>query len=445
MEFTAIDAPADSSVSNGTVNTGTNGTQTGSDDIVIADPSLSALASLSKSVRGTDQPIKDALNERLGKFETPLKEAYAKKNGQNGQQQKSTPVQQKPTEVPTDKAVDTKKEEGAGTEEKKSTSTVRKPSRLFEKPVVEAAPTEGATENKYFISEDADKRLVELFKPFAGDDVKLENFIKETLPTWRNKVSKAAEHENNFKSLSNDINSAPEPLRKAFVAYKKGDLGAMREAVSGFNNFVDYTKNFAGQEKVAMKALMPKLNLDDASADNYIDIDDPSDPKVKQLKDVAEDLFNKEKVAEEKRIEKQSNESKKLQETATKILLDSIKNLEDSLPDDFDKKGAFMKSVNSIWRTPNGIDSIFYDEEGVPVKDAALRSFYAIHGEDVVAYYQNELYNKEVELQNLIASGVGKSAATASNSRNHISTPTNNLVNQTRSSIKPQKDRYTRV
>lgn len=438
-EATTVDAPASSGVGSATSES------VSEQPTVLNDPSLIALSQLSKSVRRTDAPIQKAINERLGKLEPQIKEVYNKVgNLKNGQKNGAPP------KVATEVKTEVKTESAPAAEATKESTepvkpSVSKPSKLFTKPTVEAAKTGGGEAPKYFLSEEHDKILHSMLKPVAGDNVNVKTFMEETLPQWRKTVSKAAEYENNYKAISEQVNSAPEPLRNALVAVAKGDLAAARQYAAGMSNYIDYSKPFADQAKVAMKVLMPKINIEDASADNYVDIDDDSDPKIKNLKSVAEDLFNKEKVAETSRIEREAKEGKERQAKAVARLQESIKKLNDNLPDDLEKKGAYMKSVESVWRSQDGVERIFFEEDGTPVADAAERAFNALHAPEVYAFYQQALYDLQTELQNLIASGVGKSAAVASSQRNYVSAGKNDLVSQTRRSIPTPKNRLEPV
>lgn len=421
----------------GAIDGGTETANEGSDDIMIADPQLAALASLSKSVYKSEEPMKEALKELSDKFEKPLKEQYAKTKGKNGVVTTPKPTNGiakpievvKPAETPA-----TKPEEGA------VKPTIQKAGKLFQKPTVEI-PKAAAEEKKYYISEEADRVLTERIKDKVGDFKDLQSFFDERLPGMRQIVSKAKEHETKFNTIQDQINNAPEPIRQMLVASAKDDLVGAREAAQRFLNYVDYSKPFADQAKVAVQALMPKLNTTDPNGKDYYDLDDKEDAKAQNLKIIAEDLFNKEKKDTEARVKDNQDRYEKLQGKATSVLTSSIQKLNDSLPDDFPQKVAFMKDVDRTWRSTDGIDSIFYDKEGVPVEDAAERSFFAIHGKSIVAWYENALYEAEMEKQNLIASGVGKSAVAPTNNRNYVSGASNNLVEETRKNIRPVKSR----
>lgn len=444
MELTSLDSPAEAATVDAPATSGVSSPSpesNGQGNTILNDPSLIALSQLSKSIRRTDAPIQKAINEKLGKFEPQIKEVYNKvgnlKNGQKNGQPQSPAADVKTAETPTPT-----EEKPVSAEQK---PMVSKPSKLFTKPTVEVQKTEGGEAPKYFLSEEHDKTLHSMLKPIAGDNVNVKTFFEETLPQWRKTISKASEYENNYKAISEQVNSAPEPIRNALIAAAKGDMAAARQYASGMSNFIDYSKPFADQAKVAMKVLMPKINIEDASADNFVDIDDDSDPKIKNLKAVAEDLFNKEKVQENSRMEREAKEGKERQAKAVARLQESIKKLNDNLPDDLEKKGSYMKSVESVWRSQDGVERIFFEEDGTPVEDAAERAFNALHANEVYAFYQQALYDLQTELQNVLASGVGKSAAVASSQRNYVSAGKTDLVSQTRKSIPTPKNRMEPV
>lgn len=442
MEFTNLDAPT--TTDNGVIDTPTNGVTTNapaSDDVVIVDNNLSALESLSKSVyKAGKNPVSENLKQHLDKYEPALKEAAKKQtlsnpNGNNGLP-KATPqeVKEKPEDVKTTAPV----------QEAGKQPVVQKPTKLFQKPtVVESGTT--APDPKYFISAEADAMLKQRIESKVGSIKDLPSFFDEWLGSARQKLSKFGEMERNYTQLNADINNAPRPVVDYLLANKRGDFTGMREALTKLNNHVDYSRPFSEQVKVAAAKYMPSLNITDENGDNYIDFDDPLDSKVKSLKDAIENLWNKDKEAMEHRATQAKAEEEAFRDKATKSLTTQLKSLSELVPDDFEGKEGFMKGVDKIWRTPSGIDLMFFDKDGQPLENAVERSFYAMYGQDIIAWLQNALYEVETEKQNLIASGVGKTVPQPPAERNFVNGSGQDLVKDTRKSITPYKDRYERI
>lgn len=399
-----------------------------SDELVIADPNLGALASMVKNVYGDDKKFETAVKEKLGKYTVTDPNS---KIGTKAAEEKKPAADNPPAAKDTTDTPAADADKGA---KKDDTGAKKLP---FGKPAAAPASTEP------YLSKEADEKLLKVIQTKFGDGIKsVQQFMENMAPDWRKAVTKADELETKYKNIAEKIDSLPEPVVKAIIAYHRNDLTEFHTLLKTATTYVDYAKPLNDQIKLAAQTLLPEINITDEKADDYVNIENPVTALDKKTRSMLERTFNKEKSAFQQSIKDNEERQAKISEKTTKRVTASLNELTESLPDDYQHKTAHLKDVQRILSTDGGLEMLFLDKDGVPVKDVAKRILFALHPDEVLAPYQQEIDRLQGLLNDTIASGVGKKQDAALNKRQFVDAGGESLVEEMSKNIGPKKSHF---
>lgn len=231
------------------------------------------------------------------------------------------------------------------------------------------------------------------------DDLNIVFDKLSELEEKKEELDKISTEMGNIQSLFQNMPSA---LYQAISAYEKGE--SWREKI--LSNDLDLTKSVDSfSDKEIVDAMSPgKVTEEDW--EEYKDED--GDPNIKRyvsaLIETSKSSFNSKKASFDKAIEDNIAEGKKRNE----MFNSSIEASKSRLKSQFgDVDMSLVNDIEKIFKQPQGINSIFYDENGMLKDDAFARMAMAQHGEDLVNQYKTIAERKieEAVVQDVLSRG----------------------------------------
>ena len=218
---------------------------------------------------------------------------------------------------------------------------------------------------------------------FEGVD-QVDTYVKENLGyetfgelvnnvnELKNVQSSYQELQNNYKTVSEQINSLPMGVQAAIQASLNGDdwKAAIKTSI---DSALDYNKDISNySEKDLINAYFPgKMSAEDH--ENTVEGAMDYDPTKATLKEVllnqAKEKFSNEKQSIRTSIAEKQQETQRYQESFVKSVDQSVGSIKEYFPH---ASNEYIDSVkNEI--VSGKLSSLFYDDNGLPLPDAAAR------------------------------------------------------------------------
>jgi len=237
-------------------------------------------------------------------------------------------------------------------------------------------------------------------KNFGIEKGDIKTFLKSAAE-WRKSASQYEAEKNKWtadkdgleKELSlwkGIVNEAPQPIIDALQAYYNPAKGDWREVIREHLFAPDFNRPFEHQDlKQVIRYFNKNLNLDDKERDDYIDLEDKSNPYVRALIEQTQSLFNKKKKEIDDYLTSLEQNQATFRQSLDSSVKSSLDNLRETIPQ---LSRKVSEEIESIMRSEAPFDlSYLKNSDGTFRKDAALRIYNMLHAQEDIAALRDAL------------------------------------------------------